>query len=103
MEQRRDHRFRSEFVTVFKVGGREGSGLLAEISYSGARLEETNLRPREGARVTLRVLVPPVAPFALEGLVARSTPGGFAIHTDVFDSEVRRLVDDVSAIVEARS
>ena len=41
----------------------------------------------------------PVAPFTLTGVVARSTEGGFAITYELFDPEIRRLVDDVSALV----
>ena len=101
MKRRRNPRFRSDLVTLFAVDGREGSGVLAEVSYSSARLEETSLRPRPGARVQLQIVVQPIEPFTLRGRVARLTESGFAIHTDVFDDEVRRLVDDVAAIVEA--
>ena len=103
MNQRRDPRFASDLVTLFAAEEREGSGILSEISYCGARLEKTSLRPQVGSLVTLHVMVPPVAPFSLQSHVARQTETGFAIHTDVFDGAVRRLVDDVSAIVHAPS
>lgn len=103
MNQRRDPRFHSDLVTVFAVEEREGSGVLAEISYCGARLEQTSLRPQVGSLVTLYVVIQPVTAFALQGHVARRTENGFAIHTDIFDPEVRRLVDDVSAIVDTPS
>jgi len=103
VNQRRDLRFPSDLLTVFSVEEREGSGVLAEISYCGARLQETSLRPQVGSLVTLHLVIQPVRPFSIQGHVARRTDDGFAIHTDIFDPEIRRLVDDVSAIVGAPS
>jgi hypothetical protein len=51
--------------------------------------------------VRLYVFVQPVAPFQLVGHVTRHTESGFVILYEVSDPEVRRLVDDVSAIVVA--
>jgi hypothetical protein len=76
-------------------------GVLADISYSGAHLEETSLRPPVGTEVRLYVFVQPVSPFELVGQVARHTATGFAIECSVESSENRRLVDDASAIVGA--
>ena len=53
-----------------------------------------------GTKVTLHVFIQPVAPFTLEGHVARHTGSGFAVMYELFDPEIRRLVDDVSAIVQ---
>ena len=47
------------------------------------------------------MFIQPVSPFELVGHVVRLTESGFAIEYEVEDPEVRRLVDDVSAIVSA--
>ncbi len=101
MERRKDIRFRTRFDALFSSGPAEGAAVLTDLSYSGARLEEASLRPDLGTSVRLYVFVQPVAPFELVGHVTRHTESGFVILYEVSDPEVRRLVDDVSAIVEA--
>jgi hypothetical protein len=49
--------------------------------------------------VRLYVFVQPVSPFELIGDVVRRGPRSFAIEYTVDSPEVRRLVDDVAAIV----
>ena len=99
MDQRRSPRLRTRFEALISTDSEEGVGVLAEISYSGARLDETTVKPPIGTRVALYVFVRPVAPFTLQGQVARITESGFAVTYELFDSEIRRLVDDVGAIV----
>lgn len=99
MDPRRSPRFRTRFDALISAEAEEGAGVLAEISYSGARLEESSINPPTGSRVTLYIFVQPVAPFTLTGQVVRSTKDGFAITYELFDPEIRRLVDDVSAMV----
>jgi hypothetical protein len=99
MEQRKHPRFKARFDTLCSFGRREGTGILVDISYSGARLEETTYSPELGSEVCLYVFVQPVSPFELCGHVVRSGPKGFAIEYSVDSREVRRLVDDVAAIV----
>jgi hypothetical protein len=99
MERRKDIRFKTRFDALISSGPAEGAGVLADISYSGARLEESSLRPDLGTTVRLYVFIQPVAPFELVGHVTRHTDSGFVILYEVCDPEVRRLVDDVSAVV----
>jgi hypothetical protein len=99
MDPRRSPRFHTRFEALISAGREEGAGVLGEISYSGARLDDTSLRPPVGSRITLYVFVQPVAPFELTGQVARLTDNGFAVTYELFDPEIRRLVDDVSALV----
>jgi hypothetical protein len=73
--------------------------VLAEISYEGVRLEESSIRPEIGTRVVLYIFVRPVQPFELAGRVVRHTETGFALAIDPPSLEVRRLVDDVAALV----
>ena len=99
---RRKHpRFRTRFDTLCAAGREEGAGVLVDISYSGAHLEQTSLQPPLGASVRLYVFVQPVSPFELEGEVVRTSESGFAIAYTIENAETRRLVDDVSAIVAA--
>jgi hypothetical protein len=100
MDPRRGPRFRTRFEALIAAGDEHaGYGVLAEISYAGARLDRTSVRPPVGTRVTLFVFVQPVAPFELRGRVARHTDSGFAITYELFDAEIRSLVDDVCALV----
>lgn len=99
MEQRRGPRSRTRFETLISASTGEGAGILVELSYSGARLEQTSIQPPVGTRVSLYVFVQPVSPFTLQGQVARVTESGFAVTYELFDPEIRRLVDDVGAIV----
>ena len=100
MDQRKDLRFKTRFDALYASGPAEGgAGLIADLSYSGARLEETSFSPELGTSVRLYVFIQPVDPFHLEGHVIRHTDTGFAIRYDVDDEEIRQLVDDVSALV----
>jgi hypothetical protein len=101
MDQRGSQRFRTHFDALISSGREEGAGTLAEVSYSGARVESASTQPPIGARITLYVFVLPVSPFELTGQVARHTDSGFAVSYDLFDPEIRRLVDDVAALVHS--
>ena len=99
MNKRKEPRFKTRFDALYSDREREGAGVLADISYSGARIENASLRPEVGTLVRFYVFVQPVLPFELVGHVVRIAEDGFAIEYDVSDPEVRRLVDDVAAIV----
>jgi hypothetical protein len=101
MDKRKDPRFKTRFDALYSSGPSEGAGVLADVSYSGARLADASHRPALGTSVRLYIFIQPVAPFELEGHVVRHTDSGFAICYDVEDVDVRRLVDDVCAIVSA--
>ena len=101
MDPRRGLRFKTRFDALYSAGLEQGTGVLSEVSYSGARLENTSLQPGLGTRVKLYIFVQPVFPFELEGHVARITDSGFAIHYELFDPKIRRLVDDLCALVAA--
>ena len=101
MEKRKHPRFRARFDSLLSAGRSEGVGVLTDISYSGARLEEATLRPEPGSKIRLYVFIQPVAPFELVGEVVRSDETGFAVAYQVESPEVQRLVDDVAALVSA--
>ncbi len=102
----RDARILIRFQVYCSFERVEGTASLANISYTGALVEDTTVRPEIGARVKLYVhLKPPCAfeaetPFELTGVVARHTSNGFAVEfEDNHDPEVRRMVDDAVAII----
>lgn len=99
MDKRRSPRFMTRFDTLVSATQEEGAGVLGEISYAGARLDETSMRPEIGSKIKLYIFVQPVAPFELQGHVMRHTDSGFAITYELFDADTRQLVDDVSALV----
>ncbi len=103
MDPRRSPRFRTRFDALLTAESDEGAGVLTEISYAGAMLEGASIVPPVGTKVTLYIFVQPVAPFEIHGRVARTTENGFAITHELFDPEIRRLVDDVNAIVAGPS
>ena len=102
----RDNRIPIRLAAFFPFGRMEVTGVLANISYTGALIEDTSARPETGTPVVLYVdLKPPgafgaAAPFKLAGHVVRHTPTGFAIeYDDNLDPDTRRMVDDAAAIV----
>lgn len=98
VDKRRSPRFVTRFDSLVSAD-QEGAGVLAEIGYAGARIDESSIRPEIGTKVTLYIFVQPVAPFELQGHVVRHTDNGFAITYELFDPAIRQLVDDVSAVV----
>ncbi len=83
-------------------------GVLADISYSGALIEDTSMQPEIGAPIVLYLhLKPPgsdkaVSPFKLTGHVVRHSSTGFAIEYERnFDPDVHRMLSDAAAIVAA--
>jgi hypothetical protein len=98
-EKRRDSRVPTRLETNYSSGREDGSGILANISYSGALLKETSSLPRIGSLVRVHILLSEHSHFVIVGQVVRHVEGGFAIEYSDLDPEVRRLVDDAAAIV----
>jgi len=97
--RRRDGRVATQFESLYSSGRNEGTGVLADISYSGALIEGASLKPEIGKPLRIYVFVQPVAPFELMGNVVRHTEEGFAIEYPTPSEEICRFVDDASAIV----
>lgn len=98
---RRSHRIRTWFETHFSSQRREGEGVLTDISYTGARLEDTSIQPHLGAQVVLYVSLPDDSkPLQIEGAVTRHTDTGFAIDFSDQDETIREGVDRVARLVE---
>lgn len=98
-DRRSSGRIQTRFELLYSAGRNEGTGTLADISYSGAMIEGATLKPELGKQLRLYVFVQPVAPFEVVGTVVRHTDTGFAISYPTLSEEVRRLVDDAAAIV----
>ena len=99
MNRRTHPRFQTRFDVLCTTGEAEGAGKLANISRSGACLEQASHLPEMGTKVRLYVFVQPVCPFELSGEVVRCEGTSFAIRYSNLDAEVGRLVDDVAALV----
>ena len=90
----------------FSYGRVEGVGELANISYSGALIKDTAVRPTIGTPIVLYVYLKQsrafeaATPFELSGHVVRHSSAGFAVeYKDIVDPDVRRMVDDAAAVV----
>lgn len=97
--RRREGRVPTRFESLYSAGRLEGAGVLADISYHGAQIENASIQPELGKELRIYVFVQPVCPFELRGSVVRHTPNGFAIEYETSDPEIRRLVDDAAALV----
>ena len=79
-EQRKAVRHHIEFEVVYNAGREEGIGVLADISTSGALLEDVSLQPKLGTEVRLHlILYGDDGPVRLVGTVSRHTVTGFAL------------------------
>jgi len=100
--RRRSGRIQTRFESLYSAGRYEGTGVLADVSYTGALVEGASLKPDIGKPLRLYVFVQPVAPFELVGTVVRHTDNGFAIEYPTLSEETRRFIDDAAAIVRVR-
>ena len=99
MEEKSGRRRDARIPTQFESLCASGTAVLLDISYSGALLGETSVRPDVGSQITLYVFLQPIDPIELAGEVVRHTENGFAIEYKDVSEDVRRLVDDAAAIL----
>ena len=98
-DKRWNSRIRTHFEASYSSGREDGSGILANISYSGALLTQVSVQPRLGSQVRVYVLLIEHSPFEIVGQVVRHVEDGFAIEFADLSSEVRDLVDEAAAMV----
>jgi hypothetical protein len=99
--RRRGTRIKTRFKSLYSADDQEGSAVLAEISYSGARLEGTEFQPSLGARVCVYIWLPRHAePFELVGKVVRQLDDGFAIEYEKPGQDVCHMVDAAGLLVD---
>ncbi len=105
--RRHENRVPTPLKAYYSFGRVDGVGVLANLSYSGALIEDISTRPPEiGTPIVLCVyLVAPrgleeVTPFKLTGHVVQHNSTGFAVkYEDNHDPDVRRMLDNAAAIV----
>ena len=103
VNRRRHVRFTTALNAHCSSDPGEGIGVLANISYCGALIEDSSIKPSVGSTVRVYVFVEPVdpiapaSPFELVGRVVRHSSSGFAIEYEDDDPEVHRLVDKAAA------
>jgi len=97
MDRRDSSRTPARLDALVSCGGEEGAGALADISHSGAQIDESSLRPPVDAPVRLYVFGPGSRPFEIEGVVSRHTETGFALRYELHDALQRRQVDALVA------
>ena len=109
-KKQRDNRISIRLVAHYDIGRMGGVGMLANISYSGALIEDANMEPVIGTPIVLYLYLQPTSdfeattPFKLAGNVVRHSSTGFAIeYDDNLDPDVRRMVDDAAAVVAVPS
>ena len=95
MERRGSVRARTLFDAVFSGGHDEGEGTLADVSSSGALIEDASLSPPLDADVHLAVFVEPTRVVEVTGVVTRRTGTGFAIRFKHCSSELALLLEQI--------
>jgi hypothetical protein len=99
--KRRGTRIKTRFKSLYSTDDQEGSAVLAEISYSGARLESVEFQPSLGARMCVYVWLPRHAePFELVGKVVRQMDDGFAIEYEKPGQDICHMVDAAALLVD---
>ncbi len=109
INKRHENRVPISLKAYYSFDRLDGFGVLADVSYSGALIEDISTRPPEiGTPIVLCVYVisphgiEEVTPFELAGHVVRHSSTGFAVkYEDNHDPDVRRMLDDAAAIVAA--
>lgn len=97
MDRRKCSRLRARIDALVHCDGEEGAGVLAELSYSGALVEECALRPPVGTPARLYLFLPGEPALELSGRVGRHTESGLALVYALHDVGLRRRVDAVIA------
>jgi hypothetical protein len=103
VERRRGDRVSTALNAHYSSGPEDGIGVLTNISYSGALIEDSSVRPTVGTRVRIYVFtesedpIAPASPYELVGRVVRHSSSGFAIEYEDTDTEVCQLVDKAAA------
>ncbi len=98
---KRAFRIEARFETLYSAGREEGSGILVNISYSGALLESASLNPKLGSDIRIHVFYQREAPVEAIGRVVRHAGSGFAVEFSESDPKVRNLVDVLTPLVDA--
>ncbi len=98
-ERRGSDRVVANFECLCSGYREKGSGLLVNISDTGALLEEASFIPIRGELIGLAIEIPVAESGLLIGWVSRHTDKGFAIEFDESSPQTKRLAREIGAIV----
>jgi hypothetical protein len=98
-ERRDSDRVVANFECMCTGYKRKGSGLVTDISNTGAMLEETSFIPVRGELVGLAIQLTAGESSLLIGWVTRHTKTGFAIEFDESSPHTKRMIEEIGAIV----
>ncbi len=94
-DKRRAPRITTRFGAVYSFDRQEGQGFVANISYSGALLDNVSIRPQVSMPVHVHLLLPHRPnPLELVGQVVRHIERGFAIKYAEHNEDLRRFIDE---------
>ena len=93
MERRESGRAGTLLDVVFSGGRDEGEGVLADVSSTGALLEDVSVSPPIDSDIQLVVFVEPTRVVELTGVVTRHTGTGFAVRFKQYSSELALLLE----------
>jgi hypothetical protein len=98
------HRVAPRFALTLPVAVEFGSlcdaGVLSDISLSGARLEQTGLRPSVGSEVTLVFALGDDKPFEIAARVVRPTDaGGYAVQFEALDPRFKAALAQAALLL----
>jgi hypothetical protein len=102
-EKRSGERFATALNAHYSAGPEDGIGVLSNISYSGALIEGSSLKPTVGTKVRIYVFaesedpIAPASPCELVGRVVRHSSAGFAIEYEETDPEVSHLIENAAS------
>ena len=89
-------------VRITAEGG-SGTGVLTDLSYSGARLEDCSWVPPADSVADVHLEIPGLGSHALTGTVKRYGPSSFALSCTAQNVSDRERVDRVTAMLFAAS
>ena len=98
-ERRESNRVIANFEWLCTGFKRKGTGLVVDLSDSGALLEEASFVPVRGELVGLAIEIAAGESGLLIGWVTRHTDDGFAVEFDESSPHTQRLIQEIGAIV----
>ena len=101
-EPRESGRFDANFECVCAGTTQTGSGILEDISRTGALIENTPVTPDRGEIVGLSLDLAGFGCIVLIGRMVRRTMTGFAIEFDHLDADAELFIDNVASLVKSR-
>lgn len=99
MERRRSRRVGLAVRVAWATAQLRGRATLADLSATGARLEDSSSQPRPGEEIRVRFEAAPLPQIVVEGVVQRLTWDGFVIDFYERKPELEAFLTDALALV----